>query len=310
MTKEQAKGHGAILAATLIFGLNGPFSNDLLATGILSPWVHMSARFGVSALLFWIVSLFSKDKKLERQDFKMILGAALAGVVFNQGGFAFAISMTTPISQSLVATMGPIMAMILAAIFLKEPITRTKVFGVLLGFMGVLMLLFSKENQGGSVSVWGIFLALFATFNYTLYLTLFRNIILKYSPIELMKWLFLISFILVLPFSFRPIVQTPWSTLSATTLWELGFVVIFSTFVAYFLLPIGQKRLRPTVIAMYNYMSPIITTIVALAMGLEKFGYIKLIAGILVILGVYTVTRSKSRQDTLRKRATTQSPSK
>lgn len=305
MTKEQLKGHGAITGATLIFGLNGPFSNDLLATGILSPWVHMSARFGVSALLFWIVSFFRNDKRLEREDLWLILGAAVSGVIFNQGGFAFAISMTTPIRQSLMATFGPIFAMILAAIFLKEPITRTKVFGVFLGCAGVLLLLFSKGTEGasgGALSSWGMILSLFATFNYTLYLTLFRNLILKYSPVELMKWLFLISFFIVLPFSYRPILETSWATLPRINYLELAFVVVLSTFVAYFLLPIGQKRLRPTVIAMYNYVSPIITTTAALAMGLELFDYKKLIAGILVILGVYTVTRSKSRQDTLRSR--------
>lgn len=303
MSKEKIRGHVAILIATLIFGLNGPFSNDLLATGILSPWVHMSARFGVSAILFWIVSFFMKGQKLEKKDLKMVFGAALAGVVFNQGGFAFAIALTTPISQSLVTTTGPIFAMILAALFLKEPITKTKVLGVMLGLSGVLLLILSKETgkiPGQEFSILGLLLALFATLNYTLYLTLFQNLILKYSPVELMKWLFLISFFLVLPFSYRHIIETSWSTLSMRTYQELGFIVIFSTFVAYFLLPIGQKRLRPTVIAMYNYMSPIITAIAALIMGLEDFTIIKLIAGLLVISGVYTVTRSKSRQDALR----------
>ena len=67
------------------------------------------------------------------------------------------------------------------------------------------------------------------------------------------------------------------------------------TFFAYLLIPIGQRALRPTVATMYNYVQPIVASIITVIVGLDTFGLMKSIAIVLVFLGVYIVTRSKSK---------------
>jgi drug/metabolite transporter (DMT)-like permease len=304
--KTKAQGHLAMVVTAIAFGLNGPFSNALLIDGTLSPWLHMACRFGGACAVYWIASIFVKtDRRMEARDFWLLVGASLTGVLGNQGLFAFAISMTTPIRQSLMTTMGPVFTMFLAAIFLREPITWKKVVGVLIGLSGVLLLMFSKGGDAGSGqrAVIGQLIALAATFSYTLYLTVFKRLIDKYSPLELMKWLFLISFLIVLPFAIRPAMEMPWREMSGTFYFQLGFVVVAATIIAYLLVPYAQKRIRPTVVAVYNYGNPVIATIAGLMMGLETFTMTKLVAGILVIAGVIIVTQSKSRQDVKRDRA-------
>ena len=59
----------------------------------------------------------------------------------------------------------------------------------------------------------------------------------------------------------------------------------------------AQRLLRPTVVSMYNYMQPIVASIAAIIMGLGVFGWEKGIAVALVFLGVYIVTKSKSKAD-------------
>lgn len=304
MDRERLKGHLAMLLATIAFGLNGPFSNAMLIDGTLSPWLHMACRFGVSCGVYWLVSLFFPSRRrIEARDAWLLVGASLTGVLGNQGLFAFAISMTTPLRQSLMTTMGPIFTMFLAAFFLKEPVTWKKALGVLIGLSGVLLLMLSKGGEAGSgtEAVVGQGIALLATLSYTLYLTVFKRLIDKYSPLELMKWLFLISFVIVLPFSVEPAMAMPWGEMDGTFYFELGFVVLAATVMAYLLVPYAQKRLRPTVIAVYNYGNPVIATTAGLMMGLENFTLSKVLAGVLVILGVVIVTQSKSRRD-LRRR--------
>lgn len=299
------KGHLAMLLATIAFGLNGPFSKALLIDGVLSPWLHMACRFEASCVVFWLASLvMPAGRRVEARDAWLLIGASLTGVLGNQGLFAFAISMTTPLRQSLMTTMGPIFTMFLAAIFLKEPLTWKKVLGVLVGLSGVLLLMLSKGGDAGSGSraVAGQLIALLATFSYTLYLTLFKRLIDKYSPLELMKWLFLISLLIVLPFSIGPAVEMPWREMDGTFFFRLGFVVLAATVMAYLLVPYAQQRLRPTVIAVYNYGNPVIATTAGLLMGLETFTVTKMVAGVLVILGVVIVTQSKSRRDLKRGR--------
>ena len=58
-----------------------------------------------------------------------------------------------------------------------------------------------------------------------------------------------------------------------------------------------QKLLRLTVVSMYKYMQPIVTTIATITMGIGSFGWQKGLAIALVFLGVYIVTQSKSKAD-------------
>lgn len=118
---------------------------------------------------------------------------------------------------------------------------------------------------------------------------------MKYSAITLMKWLFLISWLMVLPIGVPAALATPWASFDATFYLSLTFVVVFATFVAYFLLPIAQKVLRPTVVSIYNYGMPLIGAGMALMMGQDRFTLVKLIAALLILSGVYLVTKSKSR---------------
>lgn len=298
-----AKGHLALLTTTVIFGFNGPFSKILFSTPGFSPYMHMFCRFLGAGTLFWIASIFSPSEKIAKRDWLPLFGASLTGVLFNQGVFAIGISMTSPLNQSLLSTLGPIVTMLLAAFFLKEPITWKKALGVFIGASGAVLLVLGKGTEGHS-SVWGDLICLSATVSYCLYLTFFRRIIIRYSPIALMKWLFLISFVLVLPKTLPDVCCFDWKNQGVVFYSCLFFVVILATFVAYLLLPIAQKKLRPTVVSIYNYGLPVVATSMALILGQDRFTYPKLLAALLVLCGVYLVTLSKSRADLrMKKRA-------
>ena len=60
---------------------------------------------------------------------------------------------------------------------------------------------------------------------------------------------------------------------------------------------IGQKRLRPTLVGMYNYVQPIVASIVAVWVGMDRFTPGKAVAVVLVFVGVFLVSKSKSRAD-------------
>ena len=69
-------------------------------------------------------------------------------------------------------------------------------------------------------------------------------------------------------------------------MWQVAYVVVCATFIAYFLIPIGQKRLRPVVVCMYTYVQPVIAMVIALALGLDSLTLLKVIASVLVFTGV------------------------
>ena len=125
----------------------------------------------------------------------------------------------------------------------------------------------------------------------------FKDFVSKYSLVTIMKWLFTYSFICVLPFSANDLMATQWNNLTLETILGIIFIVIGATFFSYMLIVIGQKNLRPTVAGMYNYIQPLVACIVAICLGIESFNFMKIVAVLLVFMGVYLVTISKNRHD-------------
>lgn len=110
-----------------------------------------------------------------------------------------------------------------------------------------------------------------------------------------MKWMFMYASVCCIPFSYNHITAIPLASLPAGLYWSIGYVIAGGTFLTYFLVPVGQRLLRPTVASMYNYMQPIVASIVAVLWGMDTFGFMKTLAIALVFAGVYIVTKSKSK---------------
>lgn len=212
--------------------------------------------------------------------------------------------MTSPVDASIITTTLPIVTMIFAAIFIKEPITGRKAGGVLLGACGALLLLFGNRllpgasvsaASGHSSSLTGDLLCFLAQCSYAIYLVIFRDLIKKYSPVTLMKWMFTFASVIMIPISGRSLALTGWSSISMTEYAELAYVLVFGTFLCYLIVPVGQKYLRPTLVAMYNYVQPVVAAVAAIIWGMDSFNILKVVAVVLIFSGVLLVNRSKAR---------------
>lgn len=290
-------GHVSMFVACACWGLMSPMGKDAMASGISSLSMITFRAVG-AAVCFWIASLFVPEKKeVPPAHLLRFFFAAMLAIVFNQCCFTIGLSITSPVDASIVTTTTPIITMILAALFLKEPVTNKKVLGIFFGAIGALLLIMGSTGTTGNKSgnLLGDLLCLFAQISFALYLTIFKNFVSQHHVITCMKWMFTYAAIVILPFSYNDISALPWTEISLTTWLETAFVVIGATFLAYILMMYGQKTLRPTVVSMYNYVQPIVACIVSVAVGLGSFGWQQGIAVILVFGGVWLVTQSKSR---------------
>ena len=143
----------------------------------------------------------------------------------------------------------------------------------------------------------GILLVFLAQLSYATYFVFFKNFVGKYSPITLMKWMFLFASLVYLPFAQSEFLHIDYSTIPLSVYRDIAFVVLGSTFFTYLMVPIGQKNLRPTVASMYNNVQPIVATIAASIIGVDVFGPLKGLAIALVFTGVFIVTRSKAAEE-------------
>lgn len=296
MQGDKLKGHLAIAAAYVIFGLNIVFCKDIAASGTVSPYVLFTLRAFGASLLFWLLSAFLPKEKVAREDFPKIAAASLIGLFIPQMTFLMAITMSSAIDTAVIGTLGPIFTMFFAFFFLKEPITGKKAGGVAVSFAGILLLIFNSVHQGGaaSTSPLGVALLLLNSLSFSLYLGLFRPLISKYSVVTFMKWSFLVSLVVSLPVSARALLSTDFAAIPANVCWEIAYLIFFATVVAYYLIPYGQKYIRPTLVSMYSYLQPIIAAVVSILVGLDTLSWQKMLAAGLVVGGVVLVGKSRS----------------
>lgn len=300
MDKGKLKGHAALWVANIIWGINAPICKSVLRSeafpGGIDPFALSAWRMVGAALLFWSCSLFVPAERVERRDIVRLFFASVFGIQLNQMLFLWGLSLTSPIDSSIIATVVPILTMILAMLFLREPITAMKAGGVFLGAAGAVLLVLQSQHGGSQTSsLAGDLLCIVSAMSYAVYLTAFRDTIVKYKPVTAMKWMFLFAAADALVIYWRPLHAVDYASLSAATWGGIAYVVAGSTFLSYLMVPIAQQTLRPTLVSIYNYVQPVVAVLFTVAIGLDTFGPTKGFAALCVFVGVGLVTRSKSR---------------
>ena len=294
-SNKTLQGHAAILTANIIFGLGVPVTKFLLDKWV-TPMTYMAARCIGAALIFWAVSLFLPKEKVERRDLMVIIVGGLLGFVISQTLTAWSLQFTTPVYYSLIVTLTPIATMLLAAVFLGEKITREKSLGVVLAILGAALMVFVGWQAGvGSNDLLGIILAILSLLTWVVYLLITRKVSQKYTAVTQMKWIFLVSAIAVLPFSWHEFPQTAlfggqfgWDGAAA-----LVFIVVFATVLGYFMIPFAMQFLKATTVSIYTNIQPVVASLVAIAIGQDILTWDKPVAAVLVLLGAWLVTRKE-----------------
>lgn len=296
--------HAAMLMAGAMWGLAAPVGKVGMSHG-MNGLQLVSLRIAGASLCFWLISLFMKSEHVPLRDLLRLFLAGLLAIGFNQTLFTVGLGLTSPVNAAIMTTMMPIATMILSFLFLREPVTWKKVVGILLGATGaILLVMFSAK--GGSARAGnpvGDLLVVTAQFCFASYLTAFKKLIHRYGGITCMKWMFLSSLLFVVPFTAQSFASFDWSGHDADFWGGVAYVVFGSTFLAYLGLMFAQRLLRPTVVSIYNYVQPVVACLVSVWVGLAIFGAVQALAVCMVFVGVWLVTRSKSRAQQLQEEA-------
>ncbi len=295
--KEKTIGHLACFIAYAIFGINIIVCKDLTSSRLISPVALFCLRSLGAGSLFWLISCFLPKEKVEKKDYGKILSASFLGFFLTQITFLIAIPDITPMDCSIVSSLSPVYTMFIAAYALKEPITLRKAGGVVISLLGIIYLILNSVTGTGSnvqTSWEGILLMILNSLCFSLYLGLFKPVITKYSVITFMKWIFLYSSVFSLPMAAHELWAFDYSRLTGTYLFELCFLIVCSTFITYFLIPLGQKRIRPTLVSMYSYIQPIIAIVISICIGMDTVSWQKVLAAMMVFGGVILVNYSRS----------------
>ena len=301
LNKNTISGHLAAFTAYAIFGFNIIVCKDLTSGHLIPPLGIFTIRSIIAGTLFWLVSAFMPKERIEKTDYIRIFAASMLGFFMCQITFLIGIPHITPMDCSIMTAMSPICTMIIAAIAIKEPITFRKGSGVAVSFAGIIYLILSRvttATEGATESTpFGIAMMVLNVLSFSMYLGIFRPLIAKYTVVTFMKWIFLFAACVSAPISFKGLVNVDWSRIPSIQYAELAYLTICATFISYFLIPVSQKRIRPTLVSMYSYVQPIIAIVVSIIIGMDMLTWQKVAAAVMVFGGVIIVSYSKKAKN-------------
>ena len=291
--KSRALALLAAFGATAIYGMNHTIAKVVMPHYI-APFGFIMLRVVGACILFWLVSFFIPKETIERKDFLRIAFTALFGMCINMLMFFKGLQLSTPINSGVIVTLTPIIILILSAFFLKEKLTQFKFLGIVLGFIGALLLILygssTKVINAPDISLGNTMLLINAV-SFGAYLVMVKPLTKKYSTVTLMKWMFLLGVIYTFPFTITEFIEVSWKALPFEAIWRIGFVIVGTTFLTYMFNVFALKTLPATTIGAFTYLQPIITIFYAVITGNDILDGVKILACLLVFLGVYLVSK-------------------
>ena len=249
------KSHLALLLCNIIWACDYPFYN-LVLSKYVAPIALVTASLCAAALFSLVPLLWSKARPIARKDIKTMIGAALLIGVIRKVLLMYGLSRTSPIDGAVGV--------------------------VLLGASG------GHTHSGlvGNLMIAGCALAT------SCYMVWFKKLIARYDVVTMLRWVYCLAALMVLPFGARELVHTDFAAMDTDILLATLFVVFVPTYVPNLLLNYSLKYVQPTVSSIYTYLQPVLAVVLSVAMGLDRLHLDTALCALVIFFGVGLVIRS------------------
>lgn len=299
-----SKGSLALLFARTFSGLNVNALGYLLPMWI-APLSCVSLRLAFGAVVFWVVSIFSKPESVHWKDALKLVALGSLGIFGYMSLYALSISFTTPVNFAIFNAMQPLWVVVVSAVVYHESVDSRKLLGLAVGFVGALLCILSEPSETvASNPLLGNMLAIAASIIYAIYLVFSAKMVGHLSSVTILRYTFTSGAVVALAvMGFTGFVAPLFSgKLHLLPLLVLAFVLVFPTVVTYFLIPIGLKYLKSTVVALYGYVTLIVAAFFSFLFGMDHFRPIILLSLALIGVSIYLVGVVEGPRDDLVKR--------
>ena len=280
--------HIALFLANTIYAINYLFAKDVMPDYISPTGFILLRVFGASLIFFIIHSFFIKEK-IKKKDLLYIIVCAVFGVVINMLCFFEGLNLTTPINASLIMITTPLIVYVISCFLSKKERTLKRFIGVLCGLFGAGFLI-TNGSFSLSINIGDLLIFLNAV-SYALYLILIKSMMRKYHPITVLKTIFLVGFIIICPIAFSDVADVNFSVMPIDIFLKMLFVIVFTTCVAYFFNIYAISKLRPSTVAFYIYLQPLLATVFSILFGKDVLTFIKITSALFIFIGVYFVIK-------------------
>lgn len=285
----------AAFFANLIYGINYVVAKGIMPD-FMQPRAIIFIRVLGAAAVFWLVQFFFKNEKVSKVDLSLMALASVFGVVVNQIMFFEGLNLSTPINVSIIMVSVPLAVLVFSHFIRGEKLNAIRISGIILGSAGAAFLILGDGKiKLSNETALGNFLIVINASSYALYLVLIKPVMMRYNPLTVMKWVFLFGAIGVMPFTTHVFLASDFVAIPLNIWLSIGYVVLFTTILAYFLNNYSLTRISPTANSAFIYLQPVFASLIALIFGKDQFGLQFIIPVILIFTGVYLVSIRKNQ---------------
>ena len=286
------KKWGTLVILSLIWGS----SYILIKKGLtgLTPIQLGSLRVIVTTIIIAPIG-YQKIKHIPRQKMKWVALSAFVGSFFPAYLFAFA---ETEISSSITAVMvslTPLFTLLISVFVFGEELLKKQVFGVLIGFTGIIVLI-NNELFSSSFNILYIMFIVLAAFCYAINANVLKYKLPNIPALGIVFMSFLFMFIpafIILCFSDFPFSDFPSDPLIIESIIYIIILALFGTAIAKVLYIKLLAISTPVFSVSTTYLMPVVAIFWGLLDG-EEFKLTQFTGTAIILLGVYLVTKKKA----------------
>lgn len=233
-----------------------------------------------------LLLLRHKMIRIDREDWRLILGLSVLAIPVNQFLFLYGMKFTTPANAALLYATTPILVLLFSHWFLFEKLTRKKVYGVILAFVGVVVVIFERGLDASMQYVYGNLIILVAVIAWGLYTVFGKRLINKYGPIDASAVTLMLGFVLFLPIGLSGALEFPFGTLTVANWLQIGYLGLITSVVAYLLWYSALARIEAAKVALFSNLQPVLTTLLAFFILGQDISLAFVLGGCVAICGV------------------------
>lgn len=286
------RAHIALIGCNIVWACDYPFYNLLLGRYI-EPMAMVTMSLLVAALLSWIPRLWEREQTIDSKDWMIIVVAALLMGVARKLLMMFGMSRTSPIDGSIIATIVPLLVLVVSVVAGVDSFTRRRVWGLALGMAGAVAVVISGGTMHHMQSeLLGNVMILSSGVVTALYMVFFKRLVAKYRVTTLLRAIYTISALVVLPFGWHSVAEVHFGGFSPHLWFAALFVLIVPTYLPNLLLNYSLRFVQPTVSSTYTYIQPLLAVALSVAMGLDKLHADTLLFAAVLFEGVWLVISS------------------
>jgi drug/metabolite transporter (DMT)-like permease len=292
---KSISAHISLLLCNIVWACDYPFY-ALVLGHYISPLAMVSASLGVAAIWSFIPLLWEKHEKIEAEDRIKIFGAALLIGISRKLCMMFGLSQTSPIDGSIISTTTPLLVLLLSVFIGLERFTKTKLIGLMLGMAGAIAIIISSSTTHYHSGLTGNLLIFASSCISALYMVYFKGLVSKYRITTLLRWIYCISALIMLPIGAHEIIETKFDTMNSKIIFASLFVLIVPTYLPNLFLNYSLRFVAPTVTSIYAYIQPIVAITLAIIMGLDSLHLDTLLFALVIFVGVGLVVGAYNKR--------------